>query len=151
MHLFSAGDATDLWYLNLRDSQKPRSMECRALCERLWSEFEPHADNHFLVEIRRDFHARFWEMYFTVTLLRLGYEISCPKPGPDVGILFEGQRIWFEAVAPKSGADTSADRVPDMVMGTMNWVPNEQIVLRYLSVIREKVAQQYSRWIAGSL
>ena len=92
------------------------------------------------------------EMYLTVTLLRLGYEVSCPKSGPDVGILFEGQRIWFEAVAPKPGADTSVDRVQDMVMGsTMNWVPNEQIVLRYLSVIREKINGQYSRWIAGGL
>jgi hypothetical protein len=147
MNLFTSGDATDLWYRNLRDSPNPRSMGCRALCESLWADYEPHADNHFLVEIRRDFHARFWEMYLAVTMLRLGYEIQCPKPGPDVGILFEGRRIWFEATAPKPGADNSPDRVPDMVMGQVNWVPNEQIVLRYLSAIREKLATQYPRWI----
>jgi hypothetical protein len=147
LNLFTSGKAADIWYRNLRDSRDPRSVKCRALCEDLWHDFEQHADNHFLIEIRRDFHARFWEMYLAVTLLRLGYEIRCPKPGPDVGILFEGQRIWFEATAPKPGADSSADRVPDMVMGQMNWVPNEQIVLRYLSAIREKLTVQYSRWI----
>ena len=68
---------------------------------------------YFLTEIRRDFHARFWEMYLTCTFLqdalRLGYRVSCPKPGPDVLIEYQGRRIWIEATVATDGDPTSPD------------------------------------------
>ncbi len=145
--LFSPGEADDITYRNIRDSSDPRVVTIRDRCEALWREYESFADNHYLVEVRRDFHPRYWEMYLSVTLLRLGYSIPCPKPGPDVGIEVEGQRLWIEAVAPKSGDEASPDRVPEMQFGKMNWVPNEQMILRYLSSIRSKLTGQYPRWI----
>lgn len=152
MLLLTAGAAEDISYRNLRDSQNPRIVQIRAQCEALWQVYEPYADQHFLREIRRDFDARYWEMYLTVTLLQLGYEIHCPKPiGPDVGIVVEGQRIWFEAVAPKPGDATSPDRVPGLVFGQMNWVPNEQMILRYLNVIQTKLTDQYPRWLRAGV
>jgi hypothetical protein len=60
---------------------------------------------NFLVEIRSSFDVRYWEMYLTMALIDLGFDVLCPKPGPDVGIEVDGQRIWFEATSPSRGAD----------------------------------------------
>lgn len=88
-------------------------------------------------------------MYLTTALLELGYRIACPKPGPDVGVVVDGRRIWFEAVAPKPG--DGGDRVPPMVMNQVQTVPNEQIVLRYLNAIDKKLTEQLPRWRAAGI
>jgi hypothetical protein len=79
--------------------------------------YEWHADNEFRMELRRTFDARYWEMYLTTSLIFAGYEVTCPKPGPDVGIIYRGQRIWFEAVAPDCGDPGKPDSVPTKVEG----------------------------------
>jgi hypothetical protein len=142
--LFAPGSATDPTYSNLRDSQVSGGVESREECERLWATFERYADPHFLSQIRCDFQARYWEMYLAVTLLELGHEITSPKPGPDVGIVVDGLRIWFEAVSPKPGS--AADRVPGIVWNQFTSVPNEQMILRYLNAIDTKLTEQYPRW-----
>jgi hypothetical protein len=124
----------------------------RQHCEDLWKEFEPHSDPEFLIEIKKNFDARYWEMYLTVFLIREGFEIRTPKPGPDVGIKFEGCRIWFEATCPERGADDNPDKVPELkfhVPGetpVMQDVPEEKILLRYLNSIASKKAQ-YKGWL----
>lgn len=148
---FSPGTAEDISYRNLRDSPDQRVAQIRARCEQLWSEYRGFADDHFLVELRRDFQARFWEMYLAVTLQRLRYEICFPKPGPDVGIVVAGKRIWFEAVAPKPGDPDFPDSVPELEFGKMNWVPNDKILLRYLNAIQKKLTEQYPRWLRAGI
>jgi hypothetical protein len=101
--LFSPGKATDPAYLNLRSTASSEyAQQGRAFTEKLWTQYWPYADNHFTTEIRRDFRARFWEMYLTCALLQCannkGFSISCPKTGPDILIEFKGRRIWIEAV-----------------------------------------------------
>jgi hypothetical protein len=80
--VFSPGDALDPAYLNLRSMQEAWIAPARAFVESLWDRFRGFADPHFLTEIRRDFHARFWEMYLTCALQEyatpLGIAISCP-------------------------------------------------------------------------
>jgi hypothetical protein len=65
--LFLAGAALSQAYINLRDRD---------------------ADEYFLEEVRRGFHARFREMYLTRALLEVAqkrdYRIQCPKPGPAI-------------------------------------------------------------------
>ncbi|MBK8458607.1 MAG: hypothetical protein IPL47_17005 [Phyllobacteriaceae bacterium] len=120
----------------------------RQLCEDLWDDFEPYADPEFLCEVRDKFDERFWEMDLTVTLKRLGFKVTCPKPGPDVGIVVDGQRIWFEAVSPSRGAEGSPDQVPKARYdGSVQGVPNAQMILRYLSSISEKFERQYPKWL----
>jgi hypothetical protein len=63
--LFSAGDAGDRAYVNLRDMRNEWTEPARAFAEGPWDRFCGFADPHFLTEVRRDFHARFWEMYLT--------------------------------------------------------------------------------------
>ena len=146
---FAADAADDLTYRNIRESTGPRAQEIRAHCESLWERFAPYADHHFLTEVPRRFHARYWEMYLAVTIMDCGYEIVAPKPGPDFGITVDGHRMWIEAVTTTAGAEENPEQVPGFVFGQMQQVPNEQMVLRYVSAISEKVLRQRPRWIEG--
>jgi hypothetical protein len=83
-------------------------------------------------------------MYLTASLILSGFEVICPKPGPDVGIIYRGQRIWFEAVAPDCGDPGKPDSVPKDVWGQ---VPEEKIILRYLNSISTKYKDQYLKWL----
>lgn len=92
--LFTNEEATDLGYINIRAATDGPLKSARWHCEYLWQFFERHADPEFKIELRRDFNARYWEMYLTTALVLAGYEVTCPKPGPDVGIVHRRQRIW---------------------------------------------------------
>lgn len=135
-------------YANVMAASNEWTKRARRLCEDLWEEFEPYADRDFLGEVRVKFDERFWEMDLTVTLICLGFQVTCPKPGPDIGIVVDGLRIWFEAVSPSRGADGSPDQVPEERNdGTVQSVPNAQLVLRYLNSISEKFERQYRNWL----
>src|SRR6266404_1648157 len=86
--LFTNKEASDPGYRNIRDSTDPRMKLAKWHCEYLWMFFERHADNEFRTELRRTFDARYWEMYLTTSLILAGFEVTCPKPGPDVGIIY---------------------------------------------------------------
>ena len=146
--LFKRGiNAQDQTYNNLRDSKKNWRIEARRFCEQLWQNFYPYADNHFLIEIQRDFYSRFWEMYLACSLMEMGAKIFCPKPGPDIGIDTNNGTIWFEAVAPGAGAPNSKDRVKIHKDFEDYNVPEEQIILRYRNAIYEKYNTKYFEYI----
>lgn len=147
--LFMDGEATDPAYRNVRAAGNSYLCDAREHCEDLWRDFEPHADREFRIELMGDFDSRYWEMYLTTYFIRKGFEVTCPKPGPDVGIVVNGRRIWFEAVSPSRGAEGSADRVPEMTVGQgiVQDVPEERLLLRYLSSISEKYQRQYPKWL----
>jgi hypothetical protein len=153
---FSAGAASDIGFTNVRDLDNDHMRAARENCNALWDIYEPYADAEFLTEIKSNFDARYWEMFLTVFFIKEGYKVSCPKPGPDVGIEFNGIRIWFEATCPTRGDRAAADHVPALesvaiggpaVMGT---VPNEKIILRYLNSISEK-RRQYRSWLKNRI
>jgi hypothetical protein len=73
--------------------------------------------------------------------------VTCPKPGPDVGIMYRGKRIWFEAVSPGPGDPGKPDYVAAPKEGEVYNVPNEKMVLRYLNSISEKYERKYANWI----
>jgi hypothetical protein len=151
--LFIGGDASDPAYRNIRDAKDGLLRSARWHCEYLWIFFRHHADPEFRNELRSNFDARYWEMYLTTCLILAGYEVTCPKPGPDVGIIYKGQRLWFEATSPTRGADGSPDQVPEMKVAAVGEepvvtdVPNEKIVLRYLNSISVKHKEQYANWL----
>jgi len=121
------GGASDPGYVNIRDAKDGPLRSARYHCEYLWSLFEPHADSDFRTELRREFDARYWEMYLTASLIVSGHAATCPKPeGPDVGIRFKGRRIWFEATSPTPGQPDSPDAIGESVKGQ---VPEERIIL----------------------
>lgn len=145
IRLFTNEEASDPGYRNIRDGADPRLKLAKWHCEYLWIRFERYADKEFRTELCRTFDARYWEMYLTTSLIFAGFEVTCPKPGPDVGIIYRGQRIWFEAVAPDCGDPSRPDSVRTSVEGE---VPEEKIILRYLNSITTKHRDQYSRWLA---
>lgn len=150
--LFGHGDATDRAFINLRGATNDWQLAAKNFAERLWGTFRPHADDHFLTEVRTDFTSRFWEMYLTCALLdgaqERGYHVTCPKPGPDVCVESGGRRIWLEAIAATNGMpgnpDTLVEPAPD------RRIPEERIVLRYTSAILEKY-RKYNRYIQSGI
>jgi hypothetical protein len=111
--LFGPGDASDPAFFNLRQPIHEAAAKAKSFAERLWKDYRPYADPHFLTEIRRDFCARFWEMYLCCALLEQstlrGYTLTCPKPGPDILLESNSGRIWIEAVTPTNGEPGKAD------------------------------------------
>jgi len=137
--LFSPGEATDVAYINLLGGS---CVAAREFAESLWAKYHEFADPHFLTEVRHSFHARLWEMYLTCSLLESaatrGYDVSCPKPGPDILLEIEGQRIWIEAIITTSGASGQPDSVIEPNPDGSGRIPEEKLVLRYTTAIREK-------------
>ena len=145
--LFTAGDAADRAYSNIREASNEYLKRARTHCEQLWAVFEPYADPEFLVEIRSNFDARYWEMYLAAYLIEAGYKIRCPKPGPDVGIEVNNKKIWFEATSPTRGNPNAPDYVPELLQGQAQDVPEEKLILRYLNSISEKYERKRAVWL----
>jgi hypothetical protein len=150
--LFTDDDATDAAYRNVQVAENELMKAARQHCEDLWAVFKPYADAEFLIEIRKEFDARYWEMYLTTALIQSGFKVKCPKPGPDVGIVFARRRIWFEATSPLRGAVNSPNQVPLRKVVPLEGkpvfqdVPNDPMVLRYLNSIDSK-RKQHEAWI----
>jgi hypothetical protein len=137
--------------VNLRDQKNEWTDPARAFAESLWDRFRRLADPHFLTEIRRNFHSRFWEMYLTCALQdfasQQGLVLSCPKPGPDILLERDGRRLWVEAVAATDGIPGRLDSVVEPNPDGSGRIPEEKIVLRYANAISEKYKkyQEYLR------
>ena len=112
--------------------------KARVDCEKLWSIFRDYADPNFKREFGFRTHERWFEMYLTVSLLRAGRQIRCPKPGPDVCLLEEGRRMWAEAVCANPGDPGRRDSAPATVPGRVYREPTEQYVLRIRNALDGK-------------
>lgn len=138
MEFFQAGKVADDGYRNVRDL--PHLSDLKALAETLWGEYAHLADDHFLEDAKSHFQERFWEMYLAVSLIRRGYKLKkgC-NSGPDFVVSLESETLQLEATAP--GPGTGKDAVPKMKTGTANRVPDNEIVLRIRSALRDKLTQ----------
>jgi hypothetical protein len=146
--LFTNDEPASDGYKNIRDAKGGILYSAKCRCEYLWQFFEPYADNDFRSELRTNFNARYWEMHLTTSLILNGHSVTCPKPGPDVGIIYKGKRIWFEAVSPAAGTVGAPDYVEPPTSGEAAQTPNEKMVLRYLNSISNKYDIQYANWLA---
>lgn len=146
--------AKDPEYNNIRDGTDERLRAAKKLTQELWAIYHPYADKHFLIEIRKDFHARFWEMYLACTLMHSGYKLSPHiDKGPDIRIAHKSKIIWIEAVAPTGGNPAKPDSIRDpncssKVIVTQD-VPDRQIILRYRAVIHDKYLKYYEHINSG--
>lgn len=135
---------SDKLYRVIRDEK--RLAELKSYIENLWGAYHPYADKDFPEQLSQDFHARFWEMYLTCTLVHKFFNVA-PKQtrakGPDIKIDHASTTIWVEAVTPTSGDSSKPDSVPCPKMGVAQQVPDEQIILRYRSAIRDKYYQYF--------
>ena len=113
-------------------------IKAREHCEDLWTVFRGFADKNFRTEFALATHARWFEMYLTVSLVRAGHDISCPKPGPDVLLEADGRRIWIEATSATRGEPGKPDSVPRQEPGHVSREPTDQYVLRIRNALEEK-------------
>jgi len=130
---------SDNYYSVIRD--KPHCAHYKSCMEKMWTVYYPYADKDYQKQLTQDFHARFWEMYLTCTLIEKSFNVY-PKftksEGPDILIQDSQRSIYLEAVTPSEGNESNKDRVPKMPLMKVTRVPDEQITLRYCSVIADK-------------
>lgn len=126
-------------FQNLHTPKTEQSAAARAHCEDLWRDFAQHADTNFVREFATQTHARWFEMYLTVTLMRAGFTVECRKPGPDILVTVNGQRFWIEAIAATGGEPGKPDSVaPPKFDGEFHDTPVREMALRIRAALEEK-------------
>lgn len=144
--------SSDELYRVIRDEE--RCAKLKSDMENLWRTYHPYADGDFPKQLAQDIHARFWEMYLTCTLIYNSFKVI-PKQtkakGPDIKIDHASTAIWIEAVIPTSGDPSKPDSVPNLQMGVAQQVPDDQIILRYRSVIRDKYFNKYRTYLEDKI
>lgn len=109
------------------------SKERRGRFDKLWMKYKPHADSHFLSQIKTNFHQRSWEMYVGNVLLEKKLRIKSQDEGPDFVI---DNIAYVECVAPTKGDPAKPDSVPEMFVATkpeeirVQDVPVDKMILR---------------------
>jgi hypothetical protein len=143
---------SDELYRVIRDEE--RLAELKSYTENLWGVYHHYADKDFPKQLSQDFHARFWEMYLTCTLVHKSFNVV-PKltkaKGPDIKVDNASITIWIEAVTPTSGDPSKPDSVSYPRMGVAQQVPDEQIILRYCSAIHDKYFDKYFKYLEDGI
>ncbi len=131
----------DELYRIIRDEERVAGL--KSYMENLWETYYPYADRDFPKQLAQDFHARFWEMYLTCTLISMSFNVL-PKQtrsqGPDILINESSRRIFLEAITPSEGASNNKDKVQKLIANTFKAVPVQdiEIILRYAGAISDK-------------
>ena len=137
----------DDYYRLIRDEKRSQVVKLKSYMENLWNIYYPYADKDFRSQLAQDFHARFWEMYLTCTLLAKSHKVV-PKmkryEGPDILVQDLPRRIFIEAVAPSEGSEGNPDKVPKLKLNEVTRVPDTKITLRYSGAIVDKYKKYYT-------
>lgn len=130
------------------NKRKERILIYRGVCdllqvekiEELWLKFKPYADKGFEQLFRGDLVSRFWEMYLGALLIQEKKELRKKNDyGPNICVIEnDGGKIWLEASAPDKGEGN--DKVEKK---KVCWIPEENIILRILSTIKDKYEDKY--------
>ena len=115
-------------YARIRDD--PRGKEHLDHLEAMWSDYRDFAPKGFRRKLQFEFYTRWWEMYLTLGLVRLGFDVTSSRSdkGPDLFLEVAGTRLWIEAVAPSIG--TTSDCVPEPIMNGFGHFPKRECLLR---------------------
>jgi len=141
-------------YRFIRDENTASAIRLKSDTGDLWATYHPYADRDFRKQLAQDFHARFWEMYLTCTIVQKSFHVVPKKGrarGPDIKIDHASTTIWVEAVTPRIGAWSKPDSVPPPEMGVAQEIPDEQMTLRYCSVIRDKYFDKYFTYLKDGI
>ena len=95
-------------------------------------------ETNFSDGIKKQWHSRIWEMYFTCKLNDLDYKVSCPKGNaPDIKLKIGDQVIWIECTTLSKG-DKAITEHEDEELHTLY---DEDYILRITSAIDSKYKQ----------
>jgi hypothetical protein len=154
MRLFTEGPASDKLFIKYRD--EAWLSEGREIIESLWNVYKEYCpDDHFLSEVRHQFHQRTWEMFLACSLIESGHELHKSRTeGPDICIV-SAPPIWIEAISVNAG--TGEDRVPtdderldpgwpqEDGLRVISPPTEESVILRCTQALQAK-SQQISQW-----
>jgi type I restriction enzyme S subunit len=145
---------SDELYRIIRDENRASAVKLKSYMENLWGTYHPYADKDFRDQLAQDVPARFWEMYLTCTLVHKSFKVV-PKQGrargPDIKITHASTTIWVEAVTPTTGDSSKPDSVPPIKTGVAQQIPDEQMTLRYCSVIHDKYFDKYFTYLKDGI
>lgn len=122
--------------------------ERREKFDLMWEIFAPHADRHFLSEVKKQFHNRTWEMFVGNILASQEISFTTNNEGPDFLIERAGRKIWIECVTCSSGE--GEDKVPPMLYGAVRSVPHVEMCIRIANALDDKF-KQYQKDIEKGL
>ncbi len=135
--------ATDILYQNIQKERKYVDSPLLALhrVEELYEISHDLLDSNFSVEIKRDFAARYSEMYFASALRhRLRFNLEHPSDkGPDLFI--KHLNCWAEITTVRDGIPGSENSVPHAVLGEASSFPERQVILRLTSAFSDKATK----------
>ena len=145
---------SDDTYRFIRDENTASAARLRSDTVNLWNTYRPYADKDFRKQLAHDFDARFGEMYLTCTLIHKSFDVV-PKQGrargPDIKLTHASTTIWVEAVTPTTGVPGKPNSVPRPKTGVAQDIPDEQMTLRYCSVIRDKYFTKYFTYLKDGI
>ena len=124
----------------------PTSIRARQHFDELWSAAAPFISTDQRSSARAQFHQVFWEVYLAAALLELGKHLVPRERGPSIAgpdFVQRNPDVYYEAIAVQSG--TGTDAVVEAAPLVAREVPDEQISLRLMSGLSEKV-KKYTRY-----
>ena len=68
-------------YRIVRDCKRQELLDGKQYMEDLWKRYYTYADRDFPQKLSEDFHARFWEMYLTCTLIEKSFNVCQNSQG----------------------------------------------------------------------
>lgn len=122
--------------------------ERREKFEKLWKNFKPYANKHFIAQIKTNFHQRSWEMYVGNVLLAKKLSIKSPNEGPDFIV---NENTYIECITPTKGDSDKPNSVPEIFLAKtpeeiqLQDLPEDQMILRITQAVKDK-ALQYEKW-----
>jgi len=152
--LFGDGPTpTDSAFRHILESSRPEPRKAGELVRSLWRKTEPYLEGGIPNRLRYEFHACFWEMYLTASLLDRNLPVTANSErryqngkGPDVQV--GTVAAWIEAIVATAG--TGPDAVPGYSFGQVALVPDEAFKLRLTAAISEKLGK-YRRYLTNGI
>jgi len=148
--LFAAPEGKDARYKNIRDLEI--NVGLKSMLEQAWADFNHLVPDRaqFPREFRDNVLSRGWELLLIRSFVKFGLTLEPPPAaGPDIKIRLNDKVCWVECVAPGPGDQEGLVTPPTKSGRIMGEIPEEPILLRYTSALREKVGKIAAYGAAG--
>jgi len=127
-------------YRNIVEKKSPLAIKAKEYYQNLYEQFIQLncEETNFLDGVKKQWHSRIWEMYFTCKLNDLDCKVSCPKGNaPDIKLKISDQVIWIECTTLSKG-DKAITEHEDEELHTLY---DEDYILRITSAMDSKYKQ----------
>lgn len=148
MSFFNQKGDHDKHYSLTRDN--PNRADFREYIENTWNAYKKFCgDSDFQIQASRDFKSAVWHLHVAKVLIDLDLSlIKTASVGPDIGIISNGRKVWFECIATTNG--DGVDAVPKSPEGRIYSPDDDGIILRHTHAIHEKW-KKYLAWIHSGI